>query len=75
MPYGPDVLFVQVLDGSRILKPGTKKDAQAELIAVQIQELLPLRGISDYHLYFARGEHDDEALASIGAVVSSALSR
>jgi hypothetical protein len=75
LPYGPHVLFAQVLDGSRILKPGTKKDAQAELIAEQVRGLLPLRGISDYQLYFARGEHDHEALASVGAVVSAALSR
>jgi hypothetical protein len=75
LPYAAQVLFVQVLDGSRCLKPGTRKDSQAELIADSIREMLPLRGITDYHLSFVVGPGDSAALASVGEVISSALRR
>ena len=73
LPYAPRVLFVQVLDGSKCLKLGTRKDAQAELIEGRIREILPLRKVTDYHLLFVRGPSDRNGLASVGAAVSLAL--
>ena len=73
LPYAPQVLFVQVLDGSKCLKPGTRKDAQAELIENHIREILPLRGITGYRLFFVLGRSDQSGLASVGAAVSTAL--
>lgn len=43
IPYADEVLFIQVLDGSKCLKPGTRKDSQAELIEQQIRSMLSLR--------------------------------
>jgi len=52
--FDDSVLFVQVLDGSRCLRQGTRKDEQAKLIARRIRDMIPLKGstISDYQLFF-----------------------
>jgi hypothetical protein len=73
--YGDEVLFVQVLDGSKFLKPRTRKDAQAELIEREIREMLPLKkaGISDYRLFIVSGVSDDNGLSAVGAAVAAAL--
>jgi hypothetical protein len=75
LPYGNRVLFVQVLDGSKILKQGTRKDSQCELIERQIRSMLPLKGssITDYRLFFVRGVDDCAGLESVGAAVSDAI--
>ncbi len=75
LPYADDVLFVQVLDGSQCLKPGTRKDAQSQLIEWEIRELLPLKkgSVSNYRLFFDSGESDEAGLAAVGAAVSAAL--
>ena len=73
IPYADEVLFIQVLDGSKCLKPGTRKDSQAELIERQIREILPLRGITEYRLVFISGKSDQRGLASVGEAVASAL--
>jgi hypothetical protein len=75
LPYGDEVLFVQVLDGSEILKPGTRKDAQAELIGQQIRKLLPLMKsrVSDYQLFFVSRASDEAGLATVGVAVSAAF--
>jgi hypothetical protein len=75
IPYSSRVLFVQVLDGSKCLKQGTRKDTQGELIERKIRELLPLKGssISDYHLFFVQGVNDHAGLESVGAAVDKAL--
>jgi len=72
-PYGDEVLFVQVLDSSKCLKKGTRKDAQASLIEREIRTMLPMRRITDYRLFFASTEPSDGGLAAIGEAVSSAL--
>ena len=71
--YAKEVLFIQVLDGSKCLKPGTRKDSQAELIERQIRDMLPLRGITEYRLKFISGKDDKQGLASVGEVISLAL--
>jgi hypothetical protein len=71
--YADKVLFIQVLDGSKCLKPGTRKNSQAELIERQIRGMLPLRGITEYRLLFISGKSDQPGLASIGEAISSAL--
>jgi len=75
LPYGDEVLFVQVLDGSKSLKPGSRKDAQAKLIEREIREMLPLKKsrVSDYRLFFVSSESDEAGLASVGAAVLGAL--
>jgi hypothetical protein len=74
-PYGNRVLFVQVLDGLKCLKEGTRKDSQGELIERKIRELLPLKGssISYYNLFFVQGVNDHAGLESVGAAVVKAL--
>jgi len=74
-PYDNHVLFVQVLDGSSILKQGTHKDKQGKLIEQKIRSMLPLKGskITDYRLFFVKGEKDRAGLESVGAMVSDAL--
>lgn len=74
IPYGREVLFVQVLDSSKCLKRGTRKDAQASLIEREIKAMLPLRGITDYRLFFASTEPADNGLAALRAAVATALS-
>ncbi len=73
IPYADEVLFTQVLDGSKCLKPGTRKDSQAELIERQIQGMLPLCGITEYRLFFISGKSDQLGLASVGEAITSAL--
>ena len=73
IPYADEVLFIQVLDGSKCLKPGTRKDSQAKLIERQIRGMLPLRGITEYRLYFISGVSDQQSLASVGKAIVSAL--
>jgi hypothetical protein len=73
IPYADEVLFIQVLDGSKCLKPGTRKDLQAELIERQIRGMLPLRGITAYRLVIISGESDQRGLSSVGETIASAL--
>jgi len=65
IPYADKVLFIQVLDGSKCLKPGTRKDSQAELIEQQIRNLLPLGGITECRLFFISGKGDQRGLAFV----------
>ena len=73
IPYADEVLFIQVLDGSKCLKPGTRKDSQAELIEKQIRGMLPLRGITDYRIVFISGKGDQRGLASVGEFIATTL--
>lgn len=75
VPYADRVLFMQVLDGSKCLKPGTRKLAQAELIEREVRRRLPLEesSITDYHLLFVTGPGDREGLNAVGAVASRHL--
>jgi hypothetical protein len=69
------VLFVQVLDGSKSLKQGTRKDLQGKLIEQQINKVLPLKGssITDYLLFYVRGVGDCAGIKVVGDAVSKAL--
>lgn len=69
MPYAEEVFFIQVLDGSKCLKTGTRKDAQAQLIEQEIRNLLPLRGITEYSLFFVSGQNDKAGLAAVSEAV------
>jgi hypothetical protein len=73
IPYAKDVLFVQVLDGSKCLKTGTRKDSQAVLIEQQIRNLLPLNKINEYLLVFVLGKDDQQGLASAGEDIERRL--
>jgi len=75
VPFGDEVLFVQVLDGSKCLKKGTRKDKQAALIEGRIREILPLMksSISDYRLLFVLGEIDKVGLTSVAEAVLAAF--
>lgn len=73
VPYSDRVLFVQVLDGAACLKEGGRKKAQGRLIQDQIRELLPVRGLTDYCLYFVNGPDDEAGLISVSTKVESAL--
>ncbi len=76
LPYAEQVLFIQVLDGSKCLRTGGQKDAQAKLIEIEIRAMLPLKpgSITDYRLFFVTDELDQHGLARVAAAVSTALS-
>lgn len=67
--YADQVSFIQVLDSSKFLKLGSRKDAQAEVIEQEVQDLLPVRGITEYHLFFVSGKNDKNGLAEVGKIV------
>lgn len=73
LPYADRVLFVQVLDGSACIKDGGGKEEQARLIEAEIRRLLPLRGLTDYHLFFVRGPNDQSGLDAVGDSVKGIL--
>ena len=73
LPYAERVLFVQVLDGSACIKDGGRKDQQAGLIEAEIRRLLPLRGLTDYHLFFVKGPNDQLGLDAVGDSVKKIL--
>jgi hypothetical protein len=77
VPFGSNVLFVQVLDGSKSLPEGTQKKSQGMSIEQKIHSLLPIREstITDYHLFFVHGKNDFEGLEIVGAMVSEALTQ
>jgi hypothetical protein len=73
VPYGEHVLFVQVFDGLGCLKGGSRKEQQARLIEAKIRRLLPLRGLSDYRLFFVNGAADEVGLEAVATAVSNML--
>ena len=75
LPYGEQVLFVQVLDGSKISMQGSRKVLQSKLIERQIGSMLPRMGsgITNYRLFFVQGIYDKAGLESVGTVVSKVL--
>jgi hypothetical protein len=73
IPYADEVLFLQVLDGSKCLRPGTRKDSQTTRIERQIRGMLPLRGITEYRIVLISGKGDQRGLASLGEALSSVL--
>jgi hypothetical protein len=77
IPLSDRLLFVQVLDGSKCLKPGTRKHLQAQLIEREIRNMLPLKGsvVADYRLLFVCGVEDREGLQSVGVAVSQYLAQ
>jgi len=73
VPYAKRVLFVQVLDASACLKDGGRKEQQARLIEGEIRRLLPLRGLTDYSLFFINGADDPVGLGEISTVVGELI--
>jgi len=73
--YGENVLFIQVLDGSKCLKTLGQKDSQAELIRNEIRKLLPIRGVKQYELFFVKGEGDIDGLSAVGDAIFRALDK
>jgi hypothetical protein len=75
VPFADQVLFVQVLDGSKFLKQGTRKDSQADLIERLIRDMLPLKGssITDYRLFLVSGTMDHDGLLAVGKSVLASL--
>jgi hypothetical protein len=83
IPYAQDekgVLFVQVLDGSKILKPGGKKEKQARRIEERICSMLPQQRvktservvrIKDYKIFFVKSPDDKSGLRRVSHEVSS----
>ncbi|GEM_PF-876234 len=71
--YSDRVLFVQVLDASKCLMPGSKKAVQGQLIEEQIRSLLPLKnqGITDYELLFVDGKGDNEGINRVCKTIAS----
>lgn len=73
VPYAGRVLFVQVLDGSACLKDSGRKEQQARLIEAEICRLLPLRGLTDYRLFFLNGPDDQVGLNEVSTAVREFL--
>lgn len=73
VPYAERVLFVQVLDGSACLKDGGRKEQQARLIEAEICRLLPLRGLTEYRLFFLNGPDDQVGLDTVSTAVREVL--
>lgn len=74
VPYDR-VLFIQVIDGSRALRPGSKKELQGQLIEGQIRDMVARgeSGVADYRLFFVGGADDLPGLGLVGEAVSDAL--
>jgi hypothetical protein len=74
-PYGKRVLFIQVLDGSKLNKTGTSKYMQARLIEKKIRDMLPIKGstITAYHLVFVGDPNNPDGLAAVGESITAAL--
>jgi hypothetical protein len=72
IPYADEVLFIQVLDGSKFPK-GSHKDSQANLIEEKIRNILPVRRsrITEYRLFIIKGNSDQ---LRFGEAIASALS-
>jgi hypothetical protein len=75
LAYGARVLFMQVLDGSACLRPGSRKRQQGELIESEIRGLLPLRGLTDYSLHFVNGASDTVGLSKVAGDVIKAMAQ
>ena len=75
VPYAPRVLFAQILDGSACLKDGGRKEQQGRLIEAEIRKLLPLRGLTDYLLFFVNGPDDQEGLDEMSTTLNEVLAQ
>lgn len=75
VPYSKEVLFVQVLDGSKCLPPHTKKDSQAELIKERINGMIRLgwSEVTNYRLFFVDGANDQIGLHCVNEEVVNTL--
>ena len=73
MQYGRRVLFIQVLDGSKLSKRGASKQSQCKLIETKINSLLPLKGsrVSNYRLFIVDGPSDKKQLADVAQTAAS----
>lgn len=75
LPYADRVLFVEVLDATKCLRPGGCKDVQGQMIEQEIKSLLPMKRsrLTDYRLFFVHGPEDRAGLAAVGEAVADVL--
>jgi hypothetical protein len=75
LPYGDNALFVEVIDATKCLRPGSCKDVQGEMIEREIRSLLPMKKsrLGDYRLFFVHGPEDRAGLEAVGEAVEDAL--
>ena len=75
LPYGDRVLFIEVLDATKCLRPGGCKNAQGEMIEREIRSLLPMKKsrLTDYRLFFVYGPGDRAGLEAVGEAVAETL--
>ncbi|XOF32289.1 MAG: hypothetical protein ACL93V_09565 [Candidatus Electrothrix sp. YB6] len=65
LPYADKTSFIQILDSSKFPASGSRKGGQVQLIEREIQSLLPLRRIMDYHLLLVAGKDDSNGLDTL----------
>ena len=77
IPFAKHVLFVQVLDGSKISKLRASKPAQCKLIQSKINQVLPINGggITKYRLFIVQGPGDKQGLAAVAGEVAKFASQ
>ena len=73
-PIGPRLLFLQVLDGSRLHPEKSKKPQQAEVIAARISDFVSHRPGLDYQVRYWRGTVECRCLDQVADLVRKALS-
>jgi hypothetical protein len=73
--YGPEVLFLQVMDASACIKSGSAKESQGRLIRKEIGSMLPIRGLTQYELFFINGPRDSGRLSLFGEIVARTLAK
>lgn len=72
LPYGDNVLFIEVFDALKSLPQGSKKREQARNIETRIQNLLKIMSstITEYHLFFIHGKNDTDGFERIFSTIS-----
>lgn len=71
--FSDNVKFVQVIDASKFIKPGSRKKEQYELINNQINQLLAKKfgSISSYELLLVFGPKDKNGIETVGRAVKA----
>jgi hypothetical protein len=72
-PLADDLLFLQVLDGSRLHPTKSRKLDQAKVISARIGELMSHKSGLKYHALYWKGTEECECLQMVGEHVRNAL--
>lgn len=72
IPYADKVIFIQALDISS-LQENSHKEAEAERIEREIQDMLPLGGVTAYRLFTVSGTNDHAGLDALGEFIQAAF--